>query len=84
MATISVKPKVDVVINFTINEAEARALDALVGYGDDAFIKQFKEFLGDAYIRGHENGLREFFKTIRVFIPPILSRLNDARKTFEK
>lgn len=65
MATITGKPNIDLRVTITIDEAEARALDALVGYGDDAFIKAFKEKLGECYIRDHEVGLRKFFQDIR-------------------
>ena len=66
-----------------LDEAELRAIDALVGYGDDAFIEAFKEGLGAAYLRDHEVGLRTFFKSMRQLTPGILSRLDEARKVFE-
>lgn len=64
----------------TLNESEIRAFDALVGYGDDAFIKAFKEKLGEAYIRDHEAGLRSAFHTIREQVLPALSDINTARR----
>lgn len=67
-------------VSFTVSESEARALDALVGYGDDAFIKVFYDKLGKAYMDRHEQGLREFFQSIRGFMPGILSQIDDARK----
>jgi hypothetical protein len=82
MAKISANPEINLSLTFTVNEAEARALDALVGYGDDAFIKVFKESLGAAYIRDHERGLREFFQSIRSLVPPILSRIDRSRDAF--
>ena len=82
MAKITEQPNVDMKLTFTINEDEARALDALVGYGDDAFIRVFKENLGAAYIENHEAGLRTFFQDVRTFVPPALSRLDRARKAF--
>lgn len=84
MAVITCKPNVAVEIYFKIDEAEARALDALVGYGDDAFILAFKEKLGADYLRDHEDGLRRFFKTIRGFMPQYLDRANAARDAFHK
>ena len=82
MAKITQQPTVQIEITFTINESEARALDALAGYGDDAFIKHFKETLSAHYIRGHEDGLREFLSSIRGCVSGILSRADKARKTF--
>ena len=64
----------------TINEDEMRALDALVGYGDDAFLSVFKEKLGSAYIRDHENGLKSFFKNIRNNVLPALKEVDKARE----
>ena len=83
MARIVQRATVDIEAVFSVTEAEARALDALVGYGDDAFIKHFKESLGEAYMRDHEDGLRSFFRSVRDFMPGILKRADDARRAFE-
>ena len=84
MAKITGKPTIELSLTFTINEKEARALDALVGYGDDAFIKAFKDNLGKAYIDGNEEGLREFFTSIRSMMPNYLNKINNARGIFNK
>ena len=80
MATAEAKYRLDVVVTFTINEAECRALDALAGYGDDAFIKAFYANLGEAYMQKHEAGLRRFLRTIRDVVGPALHGLGEARK----
>jgi hypothetical protein len=67
----------------TLNETEVRALDALVGYGDDAFIKAFYETLGKAYMRDHEAGLRSAFEAIRRDVLPALHEIKQARKFLE-
>ena len=82
MAKIAGRAKLDFELAFTVNEAEARALDAMASYGEDAFIKAFYEKLGSAYMKEHEDGLREFLKSIRGLVSPELSRLDDARKAF--
>jgi hypothetical protein len=64
----------------TISEVEIRALDALVGYGDDAFLKAFGDKLGTAYMRTHEAGLRSFFSTVREQVLPALSDIDIARR----
>lgn len=84
MATITQKPTVTVEATFTVNEAELRALDALAGYGDDAFIKMFYEKLGTHYMKPYEVGLREFLTTIRAVAGPIIRRTDNARKAFEE
>lgn len=64
----------------TLTEVEVRALDALVGYGDDAFIRVFKEGLGEAYIQHHEAGLRSAFDAIRRDVIPALRIIDQSRR----
>lgn len=79
MATITQKATLAVKISFTVSESEARALDALAGYGDDAFIEAFYAKLGAAYMRDHEQGLREFLQSIRTAMPGELKTIDCAR-----
>ena len=79
MAQALGKPVLTVTVAFEIDEEEARALDALSGYGDDAFIKAFYEKLGTSYMRDHEPGLRRFLKTIRDVVTPAMSQADKAR-----
>ena len=83
MAKLTARPRLDIEIQFTINEIEARALDALAGYGEDSFIKAFYEKLGKAYMAKHEAGLRSFLSTIRNEMAGPLAKMDDARKYFE-
>lgn len=76
------RPRVDIDVAIKLNESEMRALDALVGYGPDAFLKVFCEKLGGAYMRPHEAGLRSLFATVKAHIPSILRRADAARKAF--
>lgn len=80
MAKATAYPVLDVTVSFTVNESEARALDALAGYGDDAFIKAFYERLGTSYMTKHECGLREFLKSIRDVVGPALAEIDTARR----
>jgi hypothetical protein len=82
MAEIVQKPKVEVSATMQFNEEELRALDALVGYGTDAFLKVFYEKMGKAYMQPHEVGLRTMFESIRQTVPGILRRPDDARRVF--
>lgn len=83
MAQITEHPKLDLQLRFCVNESEARALDALAGYGEDAFVKAFYSHLGAAYMRQHEAGLRSLLASIREFVPPALGRIDRARKEFD-
>lgn len=71
-------------VTLTVTEIQARALDALVVYGDDAFINNFYEFLGKHYMQPHEQGLRSLFKEIRSEMPTTLARFDEARKVFQE
>lgn len=83
MAKITQKARLNLVLNFEINESEARALDALAGYGDDAFIKVFYNELGSSYMQDHEQGLRQFLESIRKFMPGELRKVDNARAALE-
>jgi hypothetical protein len=83
MAKLKSSPKVNVSITLELDEEEARALDALIGYGNDQFIKVFYEHMGTAYLKPHEKGLRTLFDCIRDVIPCTLARIDSARKQFE-
>ncbi|VVE59542.1 hypothetical protein PIN31009_05580 [Pandoraea iniqua] len=82
MAKITQRPTVHVGAVFEFSEAEMRALDALTGYGVDAFLEVFYRQLGKTYMQPHEAGLRELFESVREQIPAILQRANEARKAF--
>lgn len=82
MAKLEAKTKLDLSVSFTVNESELRALDALAGYGDDAFIQMFYKNLGESYMKPHEAGMREFLKSIRSVASPVLSQTDKARKAF--
>ena len=82
MATVNLKAKLDVQVQFVVNEVEARALVDLGGYGVDQFIKAFYELLGRAYMEKHEDGLRSFLHSVNDFMPQILYRIDAAKKAF--
>lgn len=77
-------PTIAVDITIRLTESEARALDALAGYGVDSFLEVFYK-LGRAYMEPHEGGLRSLFCAIRGHggIPGVLSRIDDARAVFD-
>lgn len=66
-----------------LTESEARALDALVGYGFDAFIKVFYAHMGKHYMQPHEDGLKSLFESVRAEIPKHLNRINKTREIFK-
>lgn len=80
MAATETTARITFSATLTLSESECRALDAIVGYGDDAFIKAFKEKLGEAYLRDHEAGLRSCFDAIRRDVLPALKVIEQARR----
>lgn len=82
MAILQVNPKLTIEITLKLTEEEARALDALSGYGADEFLDVFYEKMGRAYLQKHETGLRTLFQTSRDVLPGILKRLDKARTEF--
>lgn len=71
---------IDVQVHLLLTEGEARALDAIVGYGPDLFVKWFYETHGKSYLKPHEDSMRSLFKTIRNELPKQLRKVDQIRK----
>ena len=84
MAQVKPTSTIELEITLKISEVEARALEAMVGYGPDEFMKVFYDDLGKHYLGPHEHGMREFFKTVNANIHTPLARINKARKAFNE
>ena len=78
--------RIDAVIEATLvlDEEQVRALDAIVGYGPEAFIKDFKNQLGTAYIKPHEKGVHSLFKAVEEQVRPALWRIDEARNLLSR
>ncbi len=84
MAKIEGRPTVKMEVCLRLTEAEAGALDALVGYGIDPFLEVFYK-LGRAYMEPYEDGLRSLFESVRAgegSVRGLLERASDAREVF--
>ncbi len=84
MAHLAQRPIVEISVNFELNEAEVGALDALAGYGDEAFLETFYAKMGQSYLKPHEKGLRSLFESVRQNLPSIMAKAKAAREAFEK
>jgi len=62
-----------------LTEIELRALEAMVGYGYDSFIKAFKEKLGSHYMNGYEKGMKQLFEDVRDQVGPALRKIDRLR-----
>lgn len=80
MAIVTNRVSLTFTSTITLTEVEMRALEALVCYGDEAFIKAFKENLGSCYIENHTDGLISFFDTVRKQVLPAVHQVDKSRK----
>ena len=83
MAKIATKTIIEFHLTIQLSEQEARALEALAGYGSKEFLRIFYEYMGRHYLEPHEAGLISLFDIIRGTVPGFLHRVDDARETFE-
>lgn len=79
--TISIQTTVDITATITLNEGHLRALDALAGYGDEAFLKAFYVKLGKHYMQPFERDLRDLFDLVRREVPSALAGIDEVRKS---
>ena len=83
MANFYLQPSVDFEIKLTLNEEEARALNALAEYSIEDFIETFYEHLGRYYMEKHEKGLRSLLRSAQVSLPMRLSKVDRAREALQ-
>lgn len=79
MADLKARVELKFELTLKLNEAEAYALDAIAGYGDDAFISVFYEKLGRAYLQPYVGALRGLLSAIRTQLGPQLAEVKKAR-----
>ena len=83
MAKVTQAAQIGLSVHLTINEQEARALEALAGYGIKEFINTFYKEMGHHYLEPHEKGLVSFLEMVKDQIPTMLSRADRAREAFK-
>lgn len=59
---IEVKTKVDFKITMEFAENEARALEAIIGYGFKPFIEMFYKNMGSHYLKPYEQSAKAIFE----------------------
>jgi len=85
MAQLEGRAELRALIVIVLSEEEAGALDALAGYGTDAFLEMFYEKLGKAYLKPYESGLRSLFDSVHggpCSVKGILDSARDAMAVF--
>lgn len=81
---ITVKPQLSFHCQLSLSEIQSRALEALSGYSDDAFINMFYTTLGKHYLEPYEDGLRDFLKACRDQLRPQLQTIDEAKAVLRK
>jgi len=79
MAEFKTKTILEAQATITFNEVELRALEAMTGYGADAFLGVFYEKLGKRYMQPYEAGLRSLFETINPPVKTAIRQVDEAR-----
>jgi hypothetical protein len=82
MAKFRSTGKFEFEMSVTITEAEARALDALSGYDNNAFMEFFYKHMGRHYMEPHDAGMRLFLSSIRGEVAGHIARCDAAREAF--
>jgi hypothetical protein len=72
------KAQVEFSIKFTLTKGEAQALDAIVGYGVEPFLKVFYEHMGKAYLQPHEKEMRKLFERVKNDLPCEVRKIEKA------
>lgn len=71
--------QLDCTIQLNLNEGQARALEAICGYGPDSFVKWFYKNCGTHYLKPHEQAMRDLFAVVMKELPGHLNKLDKAR-----
>lgn len=71
-------------INISLTLGEAKALDAIAGYGTDEFLKVFYPSMGKAYLEPYESDMREFFIKIREQLSIEISTVERVEKQIKE
>lgn len=70
-------------LNLELTENEARAWDAIVGYGFEAFIRVFKEKLGSHYISPYKKECKKMFEDTRQELAFQLHAIDEVKKAIK-
>ena len=80
MADFKTRTIVEARAEISFGEGELRALDAMIGYGADAFLKVFYPHLGEAYMQKYEDDFRALFATLGMPVRQALMAADQARQ----
>ena len=72
------KANVAFTINFELTVKEAKALEAIAGYGVDAFLEIFYPKLGKHYLQANEADFRALLVKIQSSLPNEIAKIDKA------
>ena len=75
--------KVTYTVNLELTETEARALEAMVGYGTQSFLDTFYK-MGTYYMKPYESGIFTLFESVKNQIRPSLYKVDCAKKAINE
>lgn len=78
------KAQVEFSISLTLTVGQAKALDAIVGYGVEPFLKVFYEHMGKSYLQPHETEMKKLFEQIKEELPKEVHKIETARKAINE
>lgn len=67
-----------------LTKGEALALDAIVGYGIEPFLKVFYEHMGKAYLQPHEKEMKKLFERVKSELPREVKKIETAQKAINE
>lgn len=78
--SITSASKIEGSVTLVLTEGEARALDAIVGYGSKVFVEWFYKTHGQHYLKPHAKSMESLFEKARTQLPAHLRKFDEARK----
>jgi len=78
MASVNVKTHIEATVTF--DEVQLRALDGMLGYGKEAFLKCFYTQCGTYYLKPYEAGVDSLFDKLKQEVSDALHKIDKIKK----
>lgn len=74
-----IKTQMNVEFVVTLTEEEARALEAVCGYGPQQFLSVFYKYMGRSYLQPHEEGFISLCEGVTDKLKPLFTQIEKAK-----